>query len=311
LDRPDFLSLNAIAFVLTFAFVGFAISVLRAKRLGEPRVAAVWSGIETALAALLGALASRSFTWILLSTFDFDSRSVAAVGWMFHFWPGLLDSLCLLSVGETAFSARGLVEWATAIGAIVGFWDGLHQIHNWRRGAGLTFLLDVTWAGAGVGIGVVIHFLNLGWGGFIVSRRIGAHRYDAGVAAKRGFAITVGNVCSNLHGQAENSLFRHERIHVLQNRLFGPLFLYSYVGWMAVLFVPAIVWGVVVRRPFAVVFSWCYLNNPWEEWAYRYGGSRDPDLLWPLKRIIVITLVFVLGIAGGLTWLARFVRSTL
>ena len=305
MDRPILLPFDSVAFVLAFAVVGFAVSIIRAKRFGESRTVGIWSGIETALAILLGALASRAFTWVLLSSIEFDPRRVTAVGWLFHFWPGLLNTLCSLSVGETAFSARGLVEWATAIGAIVGFWDGFHQIHDWRRGGGLTFLLDVTWGGAGVGVGVFIHFLNLGWGAFVSSRRIGAHRYDSGVAAKRGFAITIGNVCSNLHGQADGGLFRHERIHVLQNRLFGPLFLYSYLGWMAAFFVPAFVWGVIVRRPTTVPFSWCYLNNPWEEWAYRYGGSRDPNLVWPLERIIAVATVFVLGIVGAIMWFIR------
>jgi hypothetical protein len=247
--------------------------------------------LEASLTALLGGIVSRYFTSLLLAAFDSSPTSVVWIGLLFHGWPGVLDIMCLGSVGQPAFTKEGLIAWATVAGAVIGFWDGWHQIHNWRRWKGLTFLIDVTWGGAAVGFGVVGHFINFGWGNYIVSRRVGAHRYDSGFAMSRPFAITVGNVCSNLRGQADGGLFRHEAVHVLQNRLFGPIYLYSYVGWMAVFLIPALVYGATMKRPFAVAFSWCYCNNPWEEWAYRYGGSRDPAIVWPTGRIVGVTVV--------------------
>ena len=252
--------------------------------------------LEAFLTAILGALVSRTFTWLLLSAYDDNTNAVFWIGFLFHGWPGFIDVACLLAVGESAFNPNGLLPYATIVGGLIGFWDGWHQIHDWRRFGAFTFLLDVTWGGAAVGIGALIHFLNLGWGSAIASQRIGAHRYDAGISAKRQYAITIGNVCGNLRGQGEGGIFRHECLHVLQNRLFGPIYLYSYVGWIATLLLPALIYGSFVRRLYATCFSWCYLNNPWEEWAYRSGGSRDPALVWPTRRIVSMVIVFVSAI---------------
>ena len=51
---------------------------------------------------------------------------------------------------------------------------------------------------------------------------------------KAGFAVTLGSVMSNVPMHA-GELLRHERQHVLQNRLFGPLYTLTYLGWMALM----------------------------------------------------------------------------
>jgi hypothetical protein len=115
------------------------------------------------------------------------------------------------------------------------------------------------------------------------------------------YALTQGNVCSNLRGRADEPLFDHEYVHVMQNRFFGPFFPLTYLGWMIVLLAPAALYGLAVGRPGSTILSWCYCNNPWEEWAYRVGGGRDPALVWPIRRTLVGAGIFfslVFGFAG-------------
>jgi hypothetical protein len=279
MDAPTLFPTNLVVPLLASSLAGGILGTWRARRCGEAGSGTLFAGIEVFGAILLGALAARTFAWSLLALLSFTPASVFGVGLSFLLWPGVFDAVAWLISGKPMFDPDSLVGWATAFGVLVGFWDGLRQIHDWRRG-GLSFLIDVTWGGAAVSLALLAHFLNLGWGRPLPSRRCGAHRYDAGVCAAPRYAIALGNLCGNLRGRGDTDLFTHESIHVLQNRLFGPLFLFTYILWPIVMLLPAFVYGLLVRRPFEVVWSWCYLNNPWEEWAYRHGGGRPPHLVW-------------------------------
>lgn len=267
---------------------------------------AFWNGAEVAFTVFAGALATRLFIWSLLSLQPFGTTGTAFIEWAFLFWPGLIDTINIAATGRRLFDPSDIVIWATVFGGLAGFWDGFRRIHDWRRLGGSTFVLDVTWGGAATSIGVASHFLNLGWGKPIDSQRLGAHRYDAGVCTNRRYAIALGNVCGNLRGRGEGPLFRHESIHVLQNRIFGPFYLFSYLFWMAALLVPALGWGLAVGRPGEVIYAWCYANNPWEEWAYRHGGGRPDHLVWPIRRLVVVA-VFVSVLAAFV--LTRIVKE--
>jgi len=255
---------------------------------------------EASLTILLGALVARLFIGLVLSVQPFGERGVTAVAWAFLFWPGLIDLITTFTSGRNLFTADDIIVWATVSGGLVGFWDGLRRIHDWRRFGGLTFLLDVTWGGAGTSLGLAAHFLNLGWGIPIDSRRCYVHRYDAGVRTARDYAITLGNVCGNFQGRGEGPLLKHEETHVFQNRLFGPIYLFSYLFWMAAMLIPALVWGLIVGRLGQVIYAWSYANNPWEEWAYRNGGGRPSEIVWPTRRIVVVSFLSAIVGAGAL-----------
>ena len=173
-----------------------------------------------------------------------------------------------------------MLRWTAAgVGAFTGLMDGVGGIHCWRGPGVLTFLLDVTWGLPGSTHGCFVHLFNLAGADRQDTPRSGAHRYFNGFRARAGYAITLGAVMSNVPANS-GRLLDHERVHVLQNRLFGPFYALTYVGWMAVLFLPALIVGGIRRTPWRTVEGWCYLNNPWEAWAFRVGGWRDPRRVW-------------------------------
>jgi len=251
------------------------------------------AGLQVAFIVALGALASRTFVWLLLEYWGTETKAIVGIGALFLVWPGLIDALTWLATNHTYFDAATLIAWATISGGLVGFWDGLHQIHDWRKRAGLTFLADVTWGSAGSNLGLLVHFLNLHWGRPAPTVRLGAHCYDQGVCFSPAYAFALGNVCGNLRGRGDGPLMRHELVHVFQNRVFGPVYPFTYVLWATLLLVPAVIWGVFVGRPKDVIYSWCYANNPWEEWAYRHGGSRPAGLVWPTRRIVAVAIALL------------------
>jgi hypothetical protein len=99
---------------------------------------------------------------------------------------------------------------------------------------------------------------------------------------------------SNMSGNGPGStLHNHESVHVLQNRIFGPVFTLGYLAWMAVLLVPAAIAGMISRDPDVTVSEtilwWCYYDNPWEVWAYTAENPTDRQhlkalLCWPPCR---------------------------
>jgi hypothetical protein len=102
-----------------------------------------------------------------------------------------------------------------------------------------------------------------------------------------------------------SSLYRHEAVHVLQNRVFGPFFTLTYLGWMVVLVLPSLIAGAASRLASIgdTIQWWCYYDNPWEVWAYQVGGSRSNSsafLCWSVPLAVALGAVFAL-LALGLT----------
>ena len=51
-------------------------------------------------------------------------------------------------------------------------------------------------------------------------------------------AFTQGACMSSIGSEKPGSnLWKHELVHVWQNRILGPFFWFTYVGWMIVMFV--------------------------------------------------------------------------
>jgi hypothetical protein len=249
---------------------------------------------EAAVLAAFGGLLACAFIAAILAAANDSPSAALAVGWAFFLWPGAADSLLVMLHARPVFAPSLLVWTAFGVGSFVGWMDGLWGVHRWRALGLLGFLLDVTWGLAGSTSAVLVHLLNMGWGRHADDPRIGAHRYLNGFRVKGGYAITLGSAISNLPAGAEG-LMPHELLHVWQNRIFGPFYTLTYLAWMAVMLLPALVLGLSRRRVVQTVEDWCYLNNPWESWAYRFGGWRDPRRVWNRAATAAATVVFFVG----------------
>src|SRR5262249_41882658 len=159
---------------------------------------------------------------------------------------------------------------------------------------------------AGITNACLLHLINFAWGSHAAEPRSGAHRYARGFGVKPGFAFTQGSVMSNLSNGPPDDLYRHERTHVWQNRIFGPFYTLSYLGWMAVWVMPGLIAGSIVGAgAFQGAEKWCYFNNPWEAWAYavqkqpRSAFAVTPEqkrLIWPAGFVIAWSVAFSAGV---------------
>ena len=287
--------------VLAIALVGFLIPVIAGAIRGE---SGLWRGVEAASLALLGGMLSRSFISILLGTANDSYRAGLSVGWGFFLVPGLVDTFA----GHPVLTAPPvLLAIAGIVGAFTGAMAGMYRIYNWEGLGWLAFPLDVTWALAGNTVGCLLHLVNIGWGDHSAETRDNAHRYARGFGMRYNprYAFTQGNTMSNLERGLGDDLYRHEKTHVWQNRAFGPMYTLTYVGWMLVWLVPAVIVGVVkkgVSGLFAGPNNWCYFSCPWEAWAYAVQGAErtniegvdeiDRKMIWPTKYVIAWSVPF-------------------
>lgn len=280
----------------------------------------VGRGIEGAVLAVLGGLLARGFISILLGSANDSHHAGLAVGWGFFLVPGVVDTLAgqpLLTTPEN------LLIFAAVIGSFTGMMAGIYQVYNWLGLGWLAFPLDVTWALAGNTVGGLLHLINIGWGDHGPETRKNAHRYASGFGLRYNprYAFTQGCVMSNLVDGPDQDLYRHEKTHVWQNRAFGPLYTLTYVGWIVVWVVPAVIVGIVIKGVsgfFAGPNNWCYFNNPWETWAYAVQGvartdidgvdEDDRKMIWPAKYVIawaipyfaIVTVLAILVVVS--TW---------
>jgi hypothetical protein len=296
--------------------------------------------IESLFTTAIGGIAAFVFIRFLLLLGGDSKQAAVAVGALFFIWPLIFDVLwagIVTTFSSTTdpnavlFGPSELGALAFVTGALVGCFDGYRQIHSWI-GAGVPrFLSDVTWGLALSFNGLLIHFVNLPRlfqvdGSTGLRRavhdddpRAGNHRYSRGFALVPTYAFSQGSVISNLAGVAApgtpgfNQIYAHEKTHVLQNRIFGPLFMVSYVVWLVVfgaigllvsLVAPTrkLSGGVELENAFA--FWWGYKNNPWEVWAYRWNpdgrmatvpgvpfGFNDVLLSWPVWVVVVFSFI--------------------
>jgi chromate transport protein ChrA len=289
--------------LLTVAIVAAVAYLLPAIVGSIKRVSGVLSGIEAAVLAVVGGVLARLFISILLSGASDSPSACLAVGWGFFLVPGFVDTFA----GQTLTTPELLLMFAGIVGAFIGMMGGIYHIYDWRGLGWLGFPLDVTWALAGNTIGSLLHVVNLGWGKHSTETRDNAHRYQSGFGLRYHprFAFTQGCVMSNLDKGLGQDLYRHEKTHVWQSRAFGPLYTLTYLAWMAIWVLPAVIAGVIVKGPkgvFAGPNNWCYFNNPWETWAYAVQGvartsiegvdAGDQKMIWPAKYVIAWAVPF-------------------
>lgn len=192
-----------------------------------------------------------------------------------------------------AWAAWSLVDLAVAgaiVGGLNGAVSGARRIYRWRSAGGaLAFVLDSTWALITTAGGLFVHAVALVQrtpSNYVasLSERCDRHVYVRGVALRRGFLTTIGNVVSGAAGPRRSRVVEeHEHVHVWQARWFGPLYPLLYGAWTLLGALAGFgVWLATGRRDRVggVVEAWSYYRNPFEWWAYSKEGR------WPPPRAV-------------------------
>ena len=188
-------------------------------------------------------------------------------------------------------------------------------------------MLDSTWALFGTTLAVVlIQLPNLAWKQFgklpwfktflnvdpefqqDLSRRMDFHLYGRGMRLNQQYAWTQGNATSN--GKTKRNkirkefIFEHERLHVIQSRIFGPLFQLIYaVWWLAGAIVGVLVAAGLRSATLQVIFGglafaiglYMLFANPAWRLADEMPGA---GLRWALSPLVGFLSV-LMGIGGG------------
>ena len=219
------------------------------------------------------------------------------------------DSLGI--AGETALTTgfgallggAVLGTFGALMGGINGLFTGTRQIYQWHSIEGwASFLSDSTWGIIGTSLGNFANIYDLIAAPSSyrsdLSRRQNRQVYDGGLYLEKADATTFGNVTSNLSGGGD--ILKHETVHIMQNRIFGPLYIGVSVAWYVVGGAvgavvgalikgdPWVIVGDVVAGPLGAIVAGlldssgrqgardvAYLDNPWELWAYSLQGNRD------------------------------------
>lgn len=293
---------TALIFLGIFGAVALIIGLIVGAAKGESAADVCIRGFEGMGLSILAGLIARSFIILLLVAAGDSKWAGYLCGWGFFLIPGIVDTIPL-AFGAQPLSNVQVLPWiATGVGALGGFMDGLWRIHRWRGPGVLTFLLDYTWCLVGTTLGCLLHLVNFLWAGHASETRTGCHRYESGLRFKSTFAVTLGAVMSNMttHGPG-SALFEHEDTHVLQNRIFGPFFSLTYLGWMVFWFPFSFIIAAATKEDVGgTIQGVCYFNNPWEAWAYNVGcGPRTahgfPNT-WGDLAVILLSIPFFLGV---------------
>ena len=308
-DRgADIVSLITLCSCAIAGFVlGWIVKVKDEKKGTEER--SVLGGIEAVVLAILGGLIARFFIWVLLIPLAKGGSGHVVVGHLFFLIPAVVDDFIALGGDRVLLAPDGLLMLATIVGAFSGMMDGIWRIHPWKGLGWLSFPLDATWGLAGQNYGMLLHIVNFAWGDHGSETRRNAHRYQSGFRLKSTYAFTQGSVMSNLSDAPGTPLYRHERTHVWQNRVFGPFFSLTYIGWMLFWLIPGHIAGAIKKTAAGKrvgvgngIERWCYYNCPWETWAYAVQGvdrkkSYGPELVWKALPVIIAAV----PICGGVT----------
>lgn len=302
---------SLLIFLAIFAAAALLIGVVGALLRKDSVGNVVLSGLEAAILAFLGGLIARSFiNFLLWLGRDSDNASLV-LGWAFFLWPGIFDTVARL-FGKKYLTRPVVLLWiAASVGAFSGMMDGMWQTHNWAGPGAAAFILDETWGLAGTTNGDLLHLVNFSWGDHAVGEiRTDAHRYNKGFAVKGGFAFTQGAVMSSNTESASMPLFFHEDTHVWQNRLAGPFYTLTYIGWMLVFLIPGAIAGLISKDGAgAGIQAFSYFSNPWEAMGYAVGESHGADdrltfgpLIWSDGWVIFGAVLFYLVALAGVVW---------
>ncbi len=309
---------QSLTFLLCAGVVGFLLALIVGHAaLGDSPADAALRGLEAGILAILGGWFARMFIALLLSTAKDLEGAQIAVGWGFFLVLGPVDMIVQRAADHLWTTPQALLILGMVVGSFTGMMNGLWKIHDWKGAGWIAFPLDVTWGLAGATTGSLLHVLNVFLGKHATDIRHEAHRYESGFHLKDTFAFTQGPVMSNLTsapaaaGAKKNTLYYHERTHVWQNRVFGPFFTLTYLGWMALWIIPALIAALVTKDGKAIE-NWCYYNNPWETWAYLVGPLNPAGestragrhaLIFSDVAILVLSILYFIGVISLLVWL--------
>jgi len=266
-------------------------------------------GLEAVILGMLGGLIARAFISLLMGSAHDSAAAGVAIGWGFFLVPGVVGTIPFLTDSDPVLTnVESLLMFATVIGGMSGTVNGLWRIYDWKGLGWISFPLDVTWALAGNTVGCLLHVINFAWGDHGDEPRPNAHRYASGFRLQSGYAFTQGAVMSDLTNGPGEDLYRHEMTHVWQDRIFGPMYTLTYLGWMVFWLVPSLIFGVIKVGTSGFASGpkvWCYFNNPWEVWAYKVqgadrkdiGGVTDDDkkLMWPAWLVLLWSILFAVA----------------
>ena len=272
--------------------------------------------LETFLTGALGAFLAHTFIYLMLAAGKHSDLTITLTSFFFFIWPGLVNVISQLAVHHPVIGEPGVLLIALVVGGGVGVMDGLWAIHNWKGLGWLAFPLDITWGLAGSTNGLLLHVINFAWAGHADGDdeiRHDAHRYASGFRLKQNFVFTQGAVMSDSQNYSPGTdLYFHETLHCWQNRILGPFFWFSYMGWIVVIYIPSLIAGAIGGRVADAITWWTYYNNPWEVMAYGIADSSDRSgeadwLCWPWALVIVIDAIVTVG--GGALFVTLFMKA--
>jgi hypothetical protein len=162
-------------------------------------------------------------------------------------------------------------------GAVFGWTLQVGKVYHLASANGVwLFVVDHTWSLVNTMVGAIFLALNLVAGNRIdhsLCNHSGCVMLTGGVF--RGFATTIGTVQAGTTPRIR----RHENLHVLQARLFGPLYLPLVILNYALATIAPywLIYHDRVSRPidsFGAYFMRGVYPNVWhEKWAYSVEGS--------------------------------------
>jgi hypothetical protein len=219
---------------------------------------------EAMLTGIIGAILGWGTVWLVLTLVP-----------SFSALKGTAPSLVINLVGVLVSASNGVVS-------------GQRRIYHWRDPLGwLAFCADSTWAILGTACTVLFLALSplsrTALYQRAYSRRHNRLIYEGGfglggISQTFGLLarITPRHLIPSAMGDPE-TIFRaavqHETLHILQNRLFGPVLYVSYLLWLPVGAVLGCLFGIFVKQPLLLsIWDMAYYNNPWEIWAWRWYG---------------------------------------
>jgi hypothetical protein len=206
----------------------------------------------------------------------------------------LVSTALSVALGAVAFLAGGggaaVLVAAVIFGLLYGLQTGILVSYDLGRGLGwVQLLVDLTWSLPNTILGFVagnLIYVFVGSPSRAESRHQGWVVFMPRGSSGFGHSVlqTLGTV--NLGGAGQ-----HERMHLLQARMFGPLYLPLFLAFYVVTSLMQILWtatlGAILYaakvRPTAYLtpppqsavpgfFGWIYYATPFELWAYASGN---------------------------------------
>jgi len=255
----------------------------------------VWNWIKGALATAWDwtkNAASTAWNWIkdaASSAWEWIKQAAADV-WNWFLAPVIRTATNALGGFAIGFLSGGLTggiigaATGAATGAIHGWAMADAHSYDWGSGSGwLGFLADNTWGLPNSMVGSLFATANILGGNPIDrtnSRDSNALMFENEWFS--GYATTLGNVIVGTKGLAHD-VVQHELAHVLQARIFGPVFYPSMLAHYAInTFLPFWLIYHNARYPntpirnFGEYFSRGVYPHTWaEEWGYSVGGHPN------------------------------------